>query len=223
MKISTRGRYALRLMIDLAQNKEQGNISLKDVAKRQEISIKYLEQIATPLIRAGLIKSVRGAQGGYSLTRDMNKYTAKDILVAVEGPIACVACLETEPNQCPRYSECLTLPFYKGLNKVITDYLESYTLEDLADLHGYQIEYIISDNDGHSGKVSIERLYEAMLELDDNLKEVLLLKFWYKYSRKEMSQRLGVSEKTITNWKNKAFEYIKRYRRKRLNRDIRGP
>ena len=134
MKISTRGRYALRLMIDLAQNKEQGNISLKDVAKRQEISIKYLEQIA---------KSVRGAQGGYSLTRDINKYTAKDILVAVEGPIACVACLETEPNQCPRYSECLTLPFYKGLNKVITDYLESYTLEDLADLHGYQIEYII--------------------------------------------------------------------------------
>ena len=130
MKISTRGRYALRLMIDLAQNKEQGNISLKDVAKRQEISIKYLEQIATPLIRAGLIKSVRGAQGGYSLTRDMNKYTAKDILVA-------------EPNQCPRYSECLTLPFYKGLNKVITDYLESYTLEELADLHGYQIEYII--------------------------------------------------------------------------------
>ena len=74
MKISTRGRYALRLMIDLAQNKEQGNISLKDVAKRQEISIKYLEQIATPLIRAGLIKSVRGAQGGYSLTRDINKY-----------------------------------------------------------------------------------------------------------------------------------------------------
>ena len=143
MKISTRGRYALRLMIDLAQNKEQGNISLKDVAKRQEISIKYLEQIATPLIRAGLIKSVRGAQGGYSLTRDINKYTAKDILVAVEGPIACVACLETEPNQCPRYSECLTLPFYKGLNKVITDYLESYTLEDLADLHEYQIEYII--------------------------------------------------------------------------------
>ena len=139
MKISTKGRYALRLMIDLAQNKEQGNISLKDVAKRQEISIKYLEQIATPLIRAGLIKSVRGAQGGYSLTREMDKYTAKDILVAVEGPISCVACLETEPNQCPRYSECLTLPFYKG----ITDYLESYTLEDLAQLRGYQIEYII--------------------------------------------------------------------------------
>ena len=136
MKISTRGRYALRLMIDLAQNKEQGNISLKDVAKRQEISIKYLEQIATHL-------SVRGAQGGYYLTRAINKYTAKDILVAVEGPIACVACLETEPNQCPRYNECLTLPFYKGLNKVITDYLESSTLEDLADLHGYQIEYII--------------------------------------------------------------------------------
>ena len=99
----------------------------------------------------------------------------------------------------------------------------SYDIDWIAESELYQIEYIISDNDGHSGKVSIERLYEAMLELDDNLKEVLLLKFWYKYSRKEMSQRLGVSEKTITNWKNKAFEYIKRYRRKRLTRDIRGP
>ena len=106
-----------------------------------------MEQIATPLIRAGLIKSVRGAQGGYSLTREMDKYTAKDILVAVEGPISCVACLETEPNQCPRYSECLTLPFYKGLNKVIIDYLESYTLEDLAQLRGYQIEiYYLKSN-----------------------------------------------------------------------------
>lgn len=99
----------------------------------------------------------------------------------------------------------------------------SYDIDWIAESEPYQIEYIISDNDGHSGKVSIEWLYEAMLGIDDNLKEVLLLKFWYKYSRKEMSQRLGVSEKTITNWKNKAFEYIKRYRRKRLNRDIRGP
>lgn len=99
----------------------------------------------------------------------------------------------------------------------------SYDIDWIAESELYQIEYIISDNDGHSGKVSIEWLYEAMLGLDDNLKEVLLLKFWYKYSRKEMSQKLGVSEKTITNWKNKAFEYIKRYRRKRLNRDIRGP
>ena len=121
MKISTKGRYALRLMIDLAQNKEQGNISLKDVAKRQEISIKYLEQIATPLIRAGLIKSVRGAQGGYSLTREIGPSTATRISFAVYLSISCVACLETEPNQCPRYSECLTLPFYKGLNKVIID------------------------------------------------------------------------------------------------------
>ena len=99
----------------------------------------------------------------------------------------------------------------------------SYDIDWIAESEPYQIEYIISDNDGHSGKVSIEWLYEAMLGFDDNLKKVLLLKFWYKYSRKEMSQKLGVSEKTITNWKNKAFEYIKRYRRKRLNLDIRGP
>lgn len=143
MKISTRGRYALRLMIDLAQHNNQGNVSLKDIASRQEISIKYLEQIATPLTRASLIKSTRGKQGGYSLTRLVNQYSVKDILEAVEGPIACVACLEYEHNTCPRYSECLTIPFYQGLNQVIIDYLQSYTLEDLVNSRGNQIEYII--------------------------------------------------------------------------------
>lgn len=143
MKISTRGRYALRLMIDLAQHSNQGNISLKDIASRQEISIKYLEQIATPLTRASLIKSTRGKQGGYSLTRLVNQYSVKDILEAVEGPIACVACLEYKHNTCPRYSECLTIPFYQGLNQVIIDYLQAYTLEDLVNSRGNQIEYII--------------------------------------------------------------------------------
>ena len=143
MKISTKGRYALRLIDRLSVLASSKAHVIRD-GKRQEISIKYLEQIATPLIRAGLIKSVRGAQGGYSLTREMDKYTAKDILVAVEGPISCVACLETEPNQCPRYSECLTLPFYKGLNKVITDYLESYTLEDLVEMSKNKVwDYVI--------------------------------------------------------------------------------
>ena len=99
----------------------------------------------------------------------------------------------------------------------------NYDINLITEAEFYPIEYVIFDNDGHSGKVSVEWLYEAMLELDDNLKEVLLLKFWYRYSRKEMSQKLRVSEKTITNWKNKAFEHIKQYRRRILKRDIRGP
>lgn len=135
MKISTKGRYALRLMIDLAQNQEQGNISLKDVSKRQDISVKYLEQIVSSLTKAGLIRSVRGAQGGYSLIYPPENYTPKDILSVVEGPVACVSCLETETNMCPRYHECPTVTFYEGLNKVIIDYLESYTLKDLVEMN----------------------------------------------------------------------------------------
>lgn len=141
MKISTKGRYALRLMIDLAQNREQGNISLKDVSKRQEISIKYLEQIVSPLTKAGLIRSIRGAQGGYSLIRSPEEYTPKEILEVVEGPIACVSCLETEKNMCPRYSTCATIKFYEGLNKVINDYLEQYTLAELAEVKNW--DYVI--------------------------------------------------------------------------------
>lgn len=142
MKISTRGRYALRLMIDLAQNRNQGNISLKDISKRQGISVKYLEQIVTPLTRSGLIRSVRGAQGGYFLLKEPNQYNIREILEALEGPIACVSCLETPTNLCPRYQECQTVSFYEGLNKVIIDYLNSYTLEDLAHISD-NIEYII--------------------------------------------------------------------------------
>lgn len=134
MKISTKGRYALRLMIDLAEHVNEGNISLKDISKRQDISIKYLEQIVSPLTKAGLIRSIRGAQGGYSLIYPPQEYTAKRILTVVEGPTACVACLETEKNLCPRYHECPTVSFYEGLNKVIDDYLDSYTLDDFLEI-----------------------------------------------------------------------------------------
>lgn len=143
MKISTKGRYALRLMIDLAQNKNTGNISLKDISKRQDISLKYLEQIASPLSKSGLIRSVRGSQGGYFLTKDPTQYTAKEIIEAIEGPIACVSCLETPTNICPRYPQCPTVSFYQGLNKVIIQYLESYTLDDLATLNQKEFDFII--------------------------------------------------------------------------------
>lgn len=135
MKISTKGRYALRLMIDLAENQDIGNVSLKDVSKRQDISMKYLEQIVSPLTKAGLIKSTRGSQGGYSLVYPIEYYTAKEILRVVEGPIACVSCLETQKNLCPRYHECPTVNFYEGLNKVINEYLESFTLNDFIEMH----------------------------------------------------------------------------------------
>lgn len=99
----------------------------------------------------------------------------------------------------------------------------NYDIDLIAETEAYINDYIISDNYGHSGKVSTEWLYEAMLNLDDNLRAVLILKFWYKYSRREMSKTLHVSEKTITNWKNRVFDYIKNYRSRILNRDIRGP
>lgn len=132
MKISTKGRYALRMMIDLAQNSEQGHISLKDIAKRQNISVKYLEQIASPLSKSGLIKSTRGPQGGYSLVKPAQNYTSKEILEIVEGKISVADFLDDDQIS---VDDSPMLSFYEGLNKVIADYLESYTLADLVDLN----------------------------------------------------------------------------------------
>lgn len=135
MKISTKGRYALRFMIDLVQYDNGNYTSLKDVAARQGISLKYLEQIATALGKAGLIRSVRGPQGGYRLSRAPEKYTIGDILRPIEGDFACVSCLENTPNQCPRYESCTVVRFWEGLHKVILDYLGETTLNDLARRH----------------------------------------------------------------------------------------
>ncbi len=134
MKVSTKGRYALRLMVDLGVHSNGDNyVSLKDIAARQGISIKYLEQIVTPLHRAGLVRSVRGAQGGYKLSRDPERYTAGEILCAIEGSFAPIACLETETNECERYEHCPTVGFWEGMYKVISDYVESVTLKQLVD------------------------------------------------------------------------------------------
>lgn len=136
MKVSTKGRYALRLMVDLGVNgSEDKYISLKDISSRQNISIKYLEQIVTPLHRAGLVRSIRGAQGGYRLSRKPEKYTAGEILRAIEGSFAPIACLETEVNECERYKECATVGFWEGMYKVISDYVDSVTLKQLIDEH----------------------------------------------------------------------------------------
>ncbi len=131
MKISTKGRYALRLMIDLAQHDAGGYIPLRDISKRQEISAKYLEQIVVQLSRAGFVRSIRGAQGGYQLSRPPAEYTVGDILRITEGSLAPVACLEHEPIECGRAADCITLDFWRGLYKAINDYVDSVTLEDL--------------------------------------------------------------------------------------------
>lgn len=133
MKISTKGRYALRMLIDLAEHKESGYISLKDVAKRQQISKKYLEQIIPIFNHTGMLLTNRGAQGGYKLARTPDKYTIAEILRLTEGSIAPVACLDQEPNECERSAECVTLPIWQGLYDVIKEYLEGITLQDILD------------------------------------------------------------------------------------------
>ena len=132
MKISTKGRYALRLMIDLAQHDAGGYIPLRDISRRQEISAKYLEQIVVQLSRAGFVTSTRGAQGGYQLARHPSEYTVGDILRITEGSLAPVACLEHEPIDCARANECITLDFWRGLYDTINQYVDSVTLEELV-------------------------------------------------------------------------------------------
>lgn len=131
MKFSTKDRYALRLMVELAGRAPDEFIPLKEISERQGISVKYLEQIITPLSRAGLVVSGRGSQGGYRLARTPAQYTAGEILRAVEGELATIPCLEAGAEECPRRSGCLTLPFWNGLNEVINRYVDGVTLEDL--------------------------------------------------------------------------------------------
>lgn len=133
MKISTKGRYALRMMLDLAEHMQEGVVSLKDIAERQKISQKYLEQIIPLLNKEGILKSIRGSRGGYSLAKAADQYTVGDILRITEGSIAPVACLETETNSCARYEECSTIYVWKGLNRVITEYLDGITLQEILD------------------------------------------------------------------------------------------
>ena len=131
MKISTKGRYALRMMIDIAENQEKGYVTLKDVALRQDISKKYLEQIALHLSQAGMLRAVRGYQGGYMLAKESSEYTVHNILQVVEGSMSPISCLEQQPNSCPRREECKTLPMWVELEKLIYDYLNGLTLEDV--------------------------------------------------------------------------------------------
>ena len=130
MKISTKGRYALRVMIDLAINSNGKYISLKDIAERQGISNKYLEQIISLLKKSGYLETARGNTGGYKLAKEPKEYTVGDILRASEGDLAPIYCL-TEEGGCDRQANCKTYSFWKGLDNVINEYIDSKTLEDL--------------------------------------------------------------------------------------------
>jgi len=145
MKISTKGRYALRMLIDLAEHKNDGYVALKDIAERQGISKKYLEQIVPLLNKSDILQTNRGFQGGYMLAKAPDKYVVGDILRITEGSISPVACLDYNTNQCERSEHCMTLDIWKGLNKVISDYLDGITLQDILDKEGqrYLNEYYI--------------------------------------------------------------------------------
>lgn len=144
MKISTKGRYALRLMLDLALHDGDAPVRIKDIAARQDISDKYLEQIISSLNKAGYVKSIRGPQGGYKLARDPESYTVGMILRLTEGSLAPVACLDDEVNTCDRQETCATLKLWQMLDEAIKGVVDRVTLADLVEWQTEMIDnYVI--------------------------------------------------------------------------------
>ena len=144
MLISSKGRYALRLMIYIAAlGDAEGKIALREVADREHISQKYLEQLVRPLMKAGLLKSVRGKGGGYRLTRSPDQYTVAEILVLTEGNLAPVSCLAPGAASCERMANCRTYNMWKGLNDLITNYFGNITIADLAAPEEAGNDYVI--------------------------------------------------------------------------------
>ena len=132
MMVSTKGRYALRVMLDLVENQTDGYIPLRDIAKRQEISEKYLETILPTLIKNNFLEGLRGKGGGYRLVREPESYSVGSILKLLENSLAPVSCLDCEQNQCSRAADCKTLPMWEKLHKMVDDYFEGITLADLC-------------------------------------------------------------------------------------------
>ena len=133
MKVSTKGRYALRMLLDLAERKNEGFISLKEIAERQSVSKQYLEQIVSLLNTSNILRANRGKQGGYMLAKDPSDCTVGQVLRITEGSLAPVACLDGETNTCERAAFCRTLYIWAELNKIIAEYLDGITLQDMLD------------------------------------------------------------------------------------------
>lgn len=132
VKISTRGRYAIRLMLELALDNTGEYITIKSISEKQNVSDKYLEQIINVLSRGGFVKSKRGSHGGYMLSRSAEKYTIGMILRLIEGSLVPISCMEDDPNQCPRCDQCVTLDIWKQLDEAISGVVDNITLADLA-------------------------------------------------------------------------------------------
>ena len=143
MLISTKGRYALRVMIDLAEHRSEEFISLREIAVRQEISEKYLESIIRMLVKAKVVDSLRGKGGGYRLKKAPEEYSVHSILRLTEESLAPVACLEEHADACPRATRCKTLPLWQGLDRAIRDYLQSVTIADLMEQGTAGDDYVI--------------------------------------------------------------------------------
>jgi Rrf2 family protein len=133
MKFTTKGRYALRILVDIALNSNDNYISIKEISERQGISTKYMETIVSMLNKGGFLNSLRGHAGGYKLSRPAEKIIVGDVLSYIEGTIAPIPCLDEEVNTCEKANECMTLPFWKGLDDVIKNYMYSYTIQDFID------------------------------------------------------------------------------------------
>ena len=131
--VSTKGRYALRVIIDLAQHESDGFVSLKEISARQGISAKYLEMIVSLLVKGHAVRSQRGKDGGYVLARPADQITVGEIVLLTEGKLAPVSCLECEDNVCEKAASCLTLPMWQRMDRLIVDYLGSVTVQDIVD------------------------------------------------------------------------------------------
>ena len=143
MIVSTRGRYALRVMIDLAEHQSEGYVPLKEIAARQEISEKYLETILKALVREHFLIGLRGKGGGYKLSRAPEQYTVGSIIRLTEGSLAPVTCLDTPANGCPRAADCRTLPMWREFGRVVNEFLDSYTIADLIQTGSDGDNYVI--------------------------------------------------------------------------------
>ena len=143
MLISTKGRYSLRVMIDLAEHQADGYLPLRTIAERQDVSEKYLESIVKLLVRTNFLTGLRGKGGGYQLTRTPEQYTVGSILRLTEDSLAPVSCLEPGAVSCPRAAECRTLSLWQGLDKCINEYLYGFTLADLMRSSDAGNDYVI--------------------------------------------------------------------------------
>ena len=143
MMISTRGRYALRILVDLAENRKDGFIPLKEIADRQEISEKYLESIVKDLVRGKIVEGLRGKGGGYRLARMPEDINVLDVLLLMEGTLAPVACLQDDAAPCSRASFCRTLPLWEGLGNTVREYLSGFSIQDLLRNSPDTYDYVI--------------------------------------------------------------------------------